>query len=163
MSIATTEPRTVPKTPARSRIGAVLQLHTVAWPLLIAWPVGILLISFLISFTIYAIVGNEEGEGFTGLKPTGSVDPIIAAADHALADGKGDQLADNTAAAVREGMQKRFSDAYAKRQLAEQSVEQGREYVQAYVEFTHFVVALDHLVSSGASHKHVEAVVDVVQ
>ena len=66
MSIATTEPRTVPKTPARSRIGAVLQLHTVAWPLLIAWPVGILLISFLISFTIYAIVGNEEGEGFTG-------------------------------------------------------------------------------------------------
>ncbi|MDP1051165.1 hypothetical protein, partial [Klebsiella quasipneumoniae] len=48
------------------RIGSVLQLHTVAWPLLIAWPVGILLISFLISFTIYAIVRNDEGEGFTG-------------------------------------------------------------------------------------------------
>jgi hypothetical protein len=113
--------------------------------------------------TLVRIHRATEGEGFTGLKPTGSVDPIIAAADHALADGKGDQLADNTAAAVREGMQKRFSDAYAKRQLAEQSVEQGREYVQAYVEFTHFVVALAHLVSSGASHKHVEAVVDVVQ
>ncbi|MGW0045423.1 ABC transporter permease [Rhodococcus sp. NPDC003348] len=49
-----------------SRIGSVLRLHTVAWPLLIAWPVGILAVSFAISWTIYFLVGNEEGEGFTG-------------------------------------------------------------------------------------------------
>ncbi|MFE4502372.1 ABC transporter permease [Rhodococcus sp. NPDC056743] len=66
MSIATTAPRTVPKASTGSRVGSVLRLHTVAWPLLIAWPVGILLVSFLISFTIYAIVGNEQDEGFTG-------------------------------------------------------------------------------------------------
>ncbi|MFD4292766.1 ABC transporter permease [Rhodococcus sp. NPDC058505] len=49
-----------------SRIGSVLRLHTVAWPLLIAWPVGLLTVAFAISWMIYYLVGNEEGEGFTG-------------------------------------------------------------------------------------------------
>lgn len=108
--------------------------------------------------TLVRIHRATEGEGFTGLKPAGSVDPAIAAADRALQDGDVDQLADETAAAVREGIQQRFTDAYAKRQVAEQSVEQGREYVQAYVEFTHFVEGVDHLVAAGPSHKHLETV-----
>ncbi|MFC9790982.1 ABC transporter permease [Rhodococcus sp. NPDC127528] len=66
MTATVTPAPALPKAPTRSRIGSVLRLHTVAWPLLIAWPVGILLTSFLISFTIYAIVGNEQDEGFTG-------------------------------------------------------------------------------------------------
>lgn len=86
------------------------------------------------------------GEGFTGLKPAENVEPAIAAADRALEFDKGDQLADEIATAVREGIQERFADAYGKRQVAEQSVEQGREYVKAYLELTHFVVGVDHLV-----------------
>ena len=88
---------------------------------------------------------------------------MIAAADRALDDGNGEKLADETAAAVRKGIQQRFADASAKRQVAEQSVAQGREYVKAYVEFTHFVVGLDHLVSSGPSRKHLETVAEVAQ
>lgn len=61
---------TAPLAPVRStppsRVGAVLRLHTVAWPLLVAWPVGILAVSFAICWTIYFLVQNEEGEGFTG-------------------------------------------------------------------------------------------------
>lgn len=113
--------------------------------------------------TLVRIHRATEGEGFTGLKPAGSVDPVIAAADRALEDGNGDQLADEIAAAVREGIQQRFADAYDKRQVAEQSVEQGRDYVQAYVEFTHFVLGVDHLVSSGPSHKHLETAAEVAQ
>lgn len=106
--------------------------------------------------TLVRIHRATEGEGFTGLKPAGSVDPAIAAADRALENGNVDQLADETAAAVREGIRQRFTDAYDKRQVAGQSVEQGREYVQAYVEFTHFVEGVAHLVSAGPSHKHLE-------
>lgn len=58
---APADPRTGP-----SRIGAMLRLHTIAWPLLVAWPVGILTASFVISWTIYFLVGAEDGEGFTG-------------------------------------------------------------------------------------------------
>ncbi|MFO7704905.1 MAG: DUF6448 family protein [Halopseudomonas sp.] len=86
------------------------------------------------------------GEKFTGLKPAENVEPAIAAADRALEFGKGDQLADEIAAAVREGIQERFADAYGKRQVAGQSVEQGRAYVKAYVELTHFVVGVDHMI-----------------
>lgn len=106
--------------------------------------------------TLVRIHRATEGEGFTGLKPARSVDPVIAATDRALENGKGKKLAADTAAAVQEAIHQRFADAHSKRQVAEQSVEQGREYVKAYVELTHFVVGLDHLVSSGPSHKHLE-------
>jgi hypothetical protein len=68
----TTQTADVTTTPLRaesgsdSRIGAVLRVHTVAWPLLIAWPVAILATSFLISYTIYFLVENDQNEGFTG-------------------------------------------------------------------------------------------------
>lgn len=106
--------------------------------------------------TVVRVHRATEGEGFTGLKPAGHVDPVIAAADRALANGSGDQFANATATAVREGMQRRFTDALNKRKLAEQSLAQGREYVQAYVEFTHFAVSADHLAAEGPSHKHLE-------
>lgn len=113
--------------------------------------------------TLVRIHRATEGEGFTGLKPAGSVDPVIAAADRALEDGQGEKLAEETASAVENAIQRRFADAHAKRQVAEQSVAQGRGYVKAYVEFTHFVVALDHLVSSGPSHKHLESIAEGAQ
>jgi hypothetical protein len=61
-----TAPTAPPRSAAPSRVGGVLRLHTVAWPLLVAWPVGILAVTFAISWTIYFLVGTEEGEGFTG-------------------------------------------------------------------------------------------------
>lgn len=106
--------------------------------------------------TLVRIHRATEGEGFTGLKPAGSVDPVILVSDRALANGNGDALANATAATVRDGVQRRFADAYAKRQVADQSAEQGRKYVEAYVELTHFVVGAGHLVSEGPSHKHIE-------
>ena len=107
--------------------------------------------------TLVRVHRASEGEGFTGLKPIGSTDPGIAAADKALTDGNVDQLADKLAADVRNGVKQRFADAYAKRQSAENSVAQVREFVQSYVEFTHFVEGVHHLTMEGASHKHREA------
>lgn len=107
--------------------------------------------------TLVRVHRAGEGEGFTGLKPAGSVDPAIAAADRALAEGSVDQFADKLAAAVRSGVKERFAEAYEKRQSAEKSVAQGRNYVEAYVQFTHFVEGVHHLATEGASHKHRES------
>ena len=87
--------------------------------------------------TLVRIHRASEGEGFTGIKPTGSVDPAIAAADRALVDGNIDPLADRIAAAVLDGIKHRFTEAREKLLLAEKSVEQGRQYVKAYVQLTH--------------------------
>ena len=106
--------------------------------------------------TLVRIHRASEGEGFTGLKPTGSVEPAIAATDRALAEGDIEELADKIAAAVRDGIKKRFNEAYEKQSTAEDSIVQGREYVEAYVQLTHFIEAIHHTVSHGASHKHQE-------
>lgn len=106
--------------------------------------------------TLIRVHRASEGEGFTGLKPAGSVDPAIAAADKALTDGNVDRLADELAAAVRNGVKERFAKAYEKRQSAEASLAQGRDYVEAYVQFTHFAEGVHNLATQGASHKHRE-------
>ena len=107
--------------------------------------------------TLVRIHRAHEGEGFTGLKSSGSVEPAIAATDRALAEGNIDQLADRIAAAVNTGIKTRFNDAYVKKQVAERSVGQGRDYVEAYVQLTHFIEAIHHTVVRGASHKHQES------
>jgi hypothetical protein len=106
--------------------------------------------------TLVRIHRAGEGEGFTGLKPAGSVDPAFAATDLALAEGDIAPLAGEMAVGVRQAIEQRFATAYQKRQVAEDSVEQGREYVAAYVQLTHFVEAVHHLVAQGASPKHRE-------
>lgn len=104
--------------------------------------------------TLVRVHRASEGEGFTGLKPSGQVDPAFVATDRALADGNIDALAEETAAAVEEAIRQRFTEAYEKRQVAEEAVAQGRDYVAAYVQLTHFVEGVHHLVTEGASSLH---------
>jgi hypothetical protein len=74
-----------------------------------------------------------------------------------LADGNIERLSGKLAAAVADGLKKRFTEARAKRAVAEKSVAQGREYVTAYVQLTHFAEAVGDLTSHGASPKHRES------
>lgn len=97
-----------------------------------------------------------EGEAFTGLKRASDVDPGIAAADQALASGSSDELTEHLLAAAREGIRKRFHEAMALGEHAHESVEAGRAYVEAYVDYIHFVESVNRLVSHGAPGKHHE-------
>ena len=69
--------------------------------------------------TLIRIHRAGEGEGFNGLKPAGSVDPAIAAADQALASGNIDAFADEFAAAIHQAIKERFG--HAREQLSESS------------------------------------------
>ncbi|HYQ92822.1 MAG TPA: DUF6448 family protein [Candidatus Competibacteraceae bacterium] len=95
-----------------------------------------------------------EGEAFTGLRPASSVDPGIAAADKALQAGSVKELAKDLSAALSEGIQQRFAVALERQKHAATSVEAGREYVEAYVDYIHFVESANRLVSEGVSHQH---------
>lgn len=103
--------------------------------------------------TLARVHRASEGEGFTGLKPAGNVEPAIAAADAALENGSVTPLAEELASAIRHGVEERFAEAYGKRAAAEASVEQGREYVEAYVQFTHFAEHAHQLVGTAAEHQ----------
>lgn len=104
--------------------------------------------------TLVRIHRAGEGEGFTGLRPAGSVDPGIAAADRALSSGSGQELAEQMAAVIREGINQRLALAQERHKHATESVEAGREYVEAYVDYIHFVESVHRLASQGASHEH---------
>jgi len=107
--------------------------------------------------TLVRIHRAGEGEAFTGLKPASQVEPGIAAADQALAARSAKALEAQLAAAVSEGIRNRFALTVERAKHAEQSVEAGRAYVEAYVDYIHFVESVDRLVSKGASHQHHEA------
>ena len=106
--------------------------------------------------TLVRVHRAGEGEPYTGLKPAGTEpSPGIAAADQAVALGNLDALAagvtDHLGAALRE----RFERVQALRDYDPGDVEAGRRYVQAYVEFIHFVEQLHALIygEGGDSHK----------
>lgn len=106
--------------------------------------------------TVVRIHRAGEGEGFTGLKPASSVDAGIAAADKALQSGSAKELATHMSAAITEGIQKRFAVAAERKKHAADSVEAGRKYVEAYVDYIHFVESVNRLALHGASHLHHE-------
>jgi len=97
-----------------------------------------------------------EGVGYAGLKPTGTpVDPGIESADNALKTGKVDEIVRYLSVAVNRHIRGKFSDALAKQNYAIDSLEAGREYVKAYVEFIHYVERLHQAVALPAEgHVH---------
>ncbi len=105
--------------------------------------------------TLVRIHRAGEGAPFTGLKPAGEVEPIVAAADKALESGSADDLAKHIAEAVVAGIRKRFAEAVKAKDHAAHSVEMGRRFVAAYVEFVHYVERLHQdAAASAAHHEH---------
>jgi hypothetical protein len=87
---------------------------------------------------------HREGEGapFTGLKPAGTVEPVIAEADKALAGGSAEGLVRMIGDAVTEGIRLRYEKVAEALRHKDENVEAGRRYVEAYVEYTHYVERL---------------------
>lgn len=103
--------------------------------------------------TVVRLHRAGEGEPYTGLKPAGTeVEPAVAAADAALAAGSADQLVGMLTEAVREGVRARFGEAAEKLKHAQESVEAGREYVAAYVEFVHYAERIYGAATTAAGH-----------
>jgi len=101
---------------------------------------------------------HREGEGapYTGLKPGEAVDPAVALADKALGNGNVDKLVNVLSNAMANGIRKRFQHASKTQKHANDSVAAGREFVESYVIFTHYVEGLHGLIKGGAAH-HGEA------
>ncbi|OGW48731.1 MAG: hypothetical protein A2078_14090 [Nitrospirae bacterium GWC2_57_9] len=103
--------------------------------------------------TLVRIHRAGEGAPYTGLKPAGQVEPSIAAADKAIESGSVDNLVKMINDAAASGIRQRYTAVRETRKHADESVEAGRKYVEAYVDFTHYVEALDLAAASAAHHE----------
>jgi len=102
--------------------------------------------------TLVRIHRAGEGASYTGLKPGTEVDPAIDLADKALESGSVDKLVGVLTDATAKGIRERFDRALEKRKHIDESVNAGREFVEAYVIFTHYVEGLHAFVKGGTEH-----------
>ncbi len=93
--------------------------------------------------TLVRVHRAGEGAPFTGIKPAGrDLGLAVPAADKALLDGVIDKMVTLLSDAVREGLHHRFHAAFERRQFDANDVKAGREYVEAYVPYVHYVEQL---------------------
>lgn len=104
--------------------------------------------------TLVRLHRQGEGAEYTGLKPAGrDLGPAIPAADDALETGSLEELEGLLVDALRHGLRHRFHEAEEARDFARGDVDAGRAYVEAYVDYLHFVEAI-HEVAEGHGLDH---------
>jgi hypothetical protein len=90
--------------------------------------------------TVVRIHRAGEGASYDGLKPAGrDLGPAIPAADRALEKGSPDEVVALLTDAIRDGVRAHFDVARKRQSFDAHNVRAGREYVEAYVEYIHFV------------------------
>ncbi len=102
--------------------------------------------------TLVRIHRAGEGAPYDGIKPAGTEEPAIAAADQAVASGAIDELAAEIAKLAGDGVRERFTVLMEKKKHKDESVAAGREYVEAYVTFIHYVERLHNDAAGDAAH-----------
>lgn len=102
--------------------------------------------------TLVRIHRAGEGAPYTGLKPAGAIEPVVAKADQALAQGSVDSLAKAIAAHTEQGIRERFNHALESKQHAQESAQAGREFVEAYVTYVHYVEGIAQSVHAAPHH-----------
>jgi len=95
---------------------------------------------------------ETEGEPYTGLKPAGSMTPLIAMSDKSIATGNVEEVITPVTTHLEQILRERFAKVAKLSKTKDNSVAQGRAYVEAYVQYTHTLEALEHLLHGSLSH-----------
>ena len=95
-----------------------------------------------------------EGAPYTGIKDV-PVEPIVALADKSLADGSAEEMIQKISGHIAGAIREKFNKALEAKKHQDESVAAGREFVEAYVTYMHFVEGIHTAVMSAGSHSHV--------
>lgn len=102
---------------------------------------------------------HREGEGksFDGLKPAGvNTDPIISLTDKAVETGSVADLLSEMNTGLQTAVQNNFKEVTGKKNYNINDVDAGREYVESYVKFLHYVEGVDGAIKKNVSGHGVE-------
>lgn len=103
--------------------------------------------------TLVRIHRAGEGAPYTGIKDE-PVEPIVAMADKALTDGSADEMIKRMSGHLAEAVREKFRKVVEEKKNKGVSVEAGREYVEAYVTYMHFVEGVHTAIASPGGHHH---------
>ncbi|MRR17609.1 MAG: hypothetical protein EG826_14260 [Deltaproteobacteria bacterium] len=102
--------------------------------------------------TLVRIHRAGEGAPFTGLKPAGEIEPVILEADKSIENGSSEALVNLVTSDVAAGIRNRFERVAAAYKHKDENVEKGREFVAAYVEYTHYVEKIQQDATGKSAH-----------
>jgi len=105
--------------------------------------------------TLVRVHRAGEGAAYTGLKPAGTIEPPVAAADQAIENGELQGLAKVIFERTETGLHRQFDEVMAKKKYNPSDVAAGRAYASAYVEFVHYAERLYEAAETMAP-EHVE-------
>ncbi|WP_291856389.1 DUF6448 family protein [Marinilabilia sp.] len=102
--------------------------------------------------TLVRLHRETEGAPFTGLKPAGTTKKIIQLSDQALESEDIDEFLGKLNNHIGKVIREKYEKTAALEKVKNDSPEKGREYVEAYVDYTHSIEAIHDIVEHGAGH-----------
>ena len=104
--------------------------------------------------TLVRVHRESEGVAYSGIKGADyKPEEGIELADQAIDSGSLTEVQKQIVGTVQSGLQHRFAEVIEAKAHANDSVEAGRAYVQAYVEFIHYVERLHQNATTAAGHQ----------
>lgn len=104
--------------------------------------------------TLVRLHRETEGAPFTGLKPAGTTKKIVQLSDNALTEKNVDDLLEKLNGHIGTVLRDKYQKVAMLEPVKDNSSEKGREYVEAYVDYTHSIEALHDILEGGAGHHH---------
>lgn len=102
--------------------------------------------------TLVRLHRETEGAPYTGLKPAGTTKPIILMSDQAIESRNIDDLLGKLNNHIGKVLREKYEKVAALDKVKNDSPEQGREYVGAYVDYTHTIEAIHDIIEQGSGH-----------
>ena len=103
--------------------------------------------------TLVRLHRETEGAPYTGLKPAGTTKQIIQMTDKALKENNVDDFLLKLNNHIDKVVREKYEKVSKLDKVKDNSVEAGREFVAAYVDYTHTVEAIHDIIEhSGGTH-----------
>lgn len=103
--------------------------------------------------TLVRLHRETEGAPYTGLKPAGTTKEIIKLTDNAITTGSANDMLSKLNNHIEKVITEKYQKVAELSKVKDISVEKGREYVKAYIDYTHTVEAIHNILElSGNGH-----------
>ncbi len=102
--------------------------------------------------TLVRLHRETEGAPYTGLKPAGSTKKIIQLSDNAIKSGSIDDLLVKLNNHIENVLREKYEKVLELETVKNETIEKGREYVKAYVDYTHTLEAIHDILEHGSGH-----------
>jgi len=107
--------------------------------------------------TLVRLHRETEGAPYTGLKPAGTTKQIIRMTDKALEENNLEDFLVKLNNHIDKVVREKYKKVAELNKVKDNSTARGREYVEAYVDYTHTVEAIHDILEHGGGHaSHIE-------